>query len=167
LEIPDCVKTKNPLSLVFMFYILEQNTPVACTSGPEWQEWIEQAGDRRIVGQDDAGDFLVSTVFQGVDPVLPDSPTPLLFETLIYDRNGQVAGNRGLYPTWAMAEVGHRRAVLRLRNTERGRRPMSDQTRELPGERDDLGRFIKGSAARRGVRRPKARKRTGQPPSGF
>ena len=37
--------------------------------------------------------------------------------SLIYDRNGQVAGNRGLYPTWAMAEVGHRRAVLLLRNT--------------------------------------------------
>ena len=63
------------------------------------------------------GDFLVSTVFQGVDPVVPDSPTPLLFETLIYDRKGQVAGNQGLYPTWAMAEVGHRRAVLSLRNT--------------------------------------------------
>ena len=107
-----------------MFYILDQNTPVACNSGPEWQQWIEQAGDRRIVGQDDAGDFLVSTVFQGVDLVLPDSPTPLLFETLIYDRNGQVAGNRGLYPTWAMAEAGHRRAVLSLRNTSsaRGRR---------------------------------------------
>jgi hypothetical protein len=89
-EIPDCAKTSKRLSLVFMFYILEDNTPVACTSGPEWQEWIEQAGDRRIVAQDDAGDFLVSTVFQGVDPVVPHSPTPLLFETLIYDRNGQV-----------------------------------------------------------------------------
>ena len=100
-----------------MFYILEDNMPVACNSGPEWQEWIDQAGDRRIVAQDDMGDFLVSTVFQGVDPVVPDSPTPLLFETLIYDRNGQVAGNRGLYPTWAMAEAGHRRGVLSLRNT--------------------------------------------------
>jgi hypothetical protein len=74
-----------------MFYILDQNTPVACNSGPEWQEWIEQAGDRRIVAQDDAGDFLVSTVFQGVDPVVPHSPTPLLFETLIYDR---ISGHR-------------------------------------------------------------------------
>ena len=61
-----------------MFYILEDNMPVACNSGPEWQEWIDQAGDRRIVAQDDMGDFLVSTVFQGVDPVVPDSPTPLL-----------------------------------------------------------------------------------------
>jgi len=102
---------------VVMFYILEDKTPVACNNGPEWQEWIDQSGDRRIVAQDDTGDCLVSTVFQGVDLVVPDSPTPLLFETLIYDREGQVMGNSGFYPTWEMAEAGHRRAVLALSNT--------------------------------------------------
>jgi hypothetical protein len=111
--------SKNQKSIieVVMFYTLDEKTPVACNSGPEWQEWIDNAGDRRIVAQDDIGDFLVSTVFQGVDRVIPNSPTPLLFETMIYDGEGQVVGNRGLYPTWTLAEAGHRRAVLWVRNT--------------------------------------------------
>jgi hypothetical protein len=41
---------------------------------------------------------------------------PLLFETMVF-RGKEIVGNRGLYPTWAMAEAGHRRAVLWLRNT--------------------------------------------------
>jgi hypothetical protein len=104
---------------VFMLYTLDEKTPVACNNGPEWQEWIEKSGDRRIAAQDDIGDFLVSTVFQGVDPIVPDSPTPLLFETMIYDGDGSVVGNSGLYPTWEMAQAGHRRAVLWVRNTSR------------------------------------------------
>jgi len=100
-----------------MFYTLEEKTPVACNSGPEWQQWIDEAGDRRIVAQDDIGDFLVSTVFQGTDPKFPDSPTPLLYETLIYDGAGQVVEISGLYPTWELAEVGHRKTVLRVRNS--------------------------------------------------
>jgi hypothetical protein len=99
-----------------MFYTLVEKTPVACNSGPEWQQWIDDAGARRIVAQDDIGDFLVSTVFQGADMKTPDSPTPLLFETLIYDGEGQVVGNSGLYPTWELAEAGHRSTVLRVRN---------------------------------------------------
>jgi hypothetical protein len=104
-----------------MFYKLEEKTPVPCMTGPEWQDWIDSAGDSRIVAQDDIGDRLVSTVFQGVDPIAPDSPTPLLFETVIYDGEGQAVGNRGLYPTWVMAEAGHRRAVLWLRNGARAK----------------------------------------------
>ena len=99
-----------------MFYTLVEKTPVACHSGPEWQQWIEEAGPRRIVAQDDIGDFLVSTVFQGVDPITPNSPAPRIFETLIYDAKGQLVGDHGLYPTWEQAEAGHRRTVLRVRN---------------------------------------------------
>jgi hypothetical protein len=102
-----------------VFYILEENTPVYCNNGHEWAEWFEKAGDRRIVARDEIGGLLVSTVFLGVDPTASiDSPTPLLFETVII-RQGEVVANRGLYPTWTMAEVGHRRAVLRVRNSSR------------------------------------------------
>ena len=102
-----------------MFYTLEDTTLVYCKNGHEWAEWFEKAGDRRIVARDEIGGVLVSTVFLGVDPTASiDSPTPLLFETVI-KRHGKVVANRGLYPTWTMAEVGHRRAVLRVRNSSR------------------------------------------------
>jgi hypothetical protein len=104
-----------------MFYKLEEKTPVPCNSASEWKQWIYEARDCRIIAQDDTGDFIVTTVFQGVDHIAPDSPSPLLFETLIYDyRNGLVEGNHGLYPTWEEAAAGHRRAVLRVRNSSRG-----------------------------------------------
>ena len=100
-----------------MFYKLEENIPVKCNNGHEWAEWFENAGERRVVAQDEIGDFLVSTVFIGVDPTASIDPAlPLLFETLIFE-NGKSVGNKGLYPTWMMAEVGHKRAVLWVRNS--------------------------------------------------
>jgi hypothetical protein len=101
-----------------MFYKLEENIPVRCNNAHEWAEWFANAGERRIVAQDEIGDFLVSTIFLGVDPTASiDAAMPLLFETLIFE-NGKAVGNKGLYPTWKMAEVGHRRAVLRVRNSD-------------------------------------------------
>jgi hypothetical protein len=100
-----------------MYYKLHEHTPVACNTVLEWAEWFENAGDSRVVAQDEIGDLLVATVFLGVDRMgIRHSPMPLLFETTIF-RGDDIVGNRGLYPTWAMAEAGHRREVLWLRNT--------------------------------------------------
>lgn len=74
-----------------MFYKLEEHTPAECNSGQEWAEWFEKAGDRRIVAGDEIGDFLVSTVFVGIDPAASIDPAmPLLFETMIFQNDKTV-----------------------------------------------------------------------------
>jgi hypothetical protein len=99
-----------------VFYKLEEHKPVEVKDGLEFAEWYEKAGDRRIVARDEIGDFLVSTVFLGIDISPADFATPVLFETMVF-KNEKDAGMTMRYATWEEAEVGHRRAVLRVRNS--------------------------------------------------
>jgi hypothetical protein len=99
-----------------MLYKLEENTLIECKTGQEWMDWIDAAGDARIVAQEDVGRLLVSTVFQGDDPTA--STPPRLFETMVFDEDGVVLYDfTARHETWRLAEVGHRRMVLRVRNS--------------------------------------------------
>jgi hypothetical protein len=72
-----------------------------------WARWLETNRHDRIVGQDHAGAFLVSTVFIGLDyQSWQRKPhAPLLFETLVFTGLTPVQGER--YSTWPGALEGH------------------------------------------------------------
>jgi hypothetical protein len=102
-----------------MFYKLNEHRPVQCDNVLEWAQWLETAGDCCVVAQDDIDDYFVSTTFLGLDPrpSLKRDP-PLLFETMIFEGADDSSGaTADRYPTGELAEAGHRRVVLRIRNS--------------------------------------------------
>ena len=74
----------------------------------KWGKWLQDAGDRRIVAQDNIGKTKVSTVFIGLNHRFGDGP-PLIFETMIF--GGEHDEYQERYSTWAQAEAGHHRAM--------------------------------------------------------
>ena len=73
----------------------------------------------RIVKQEDVGDYLVSTVWLGLNHNYADGP-PLIFETMVFGRED--AGKSGdecfceRYSTEAQAVAGHSRVVEGVRD---------------------------------------------------
>lgn len=74
-----------------------------------WAEWLEHAGDKRIVEKTMIGPVCVSTVFLGLDHRFCGDGPPILFETMIFGGPNDQAQWR--YSTWAEAEAGHWSAV--------------------------------------------------------
>lgn len=91
-----------------MFYRLEGKEPVRCSTGREWVDWFEQAGETLIVGQDEIEGLFVLTVFTGIDQ--GGSDPPQLFETLS-SIEGRSTGVAIRSATWQQAEREHRRIV--------------------------------------------------------
>jgi hypothetical protein len=103
-------------------------TPRSCKDSIRWAQWFETA--ERHVAEDilSGGEettqqlheehlpgIRVSTVFLGLDHNYFRGPRPVLFETMVF--GGPHDGSTWRYSTWDAAEVGHRRAVLLVRNT--------------------------------------------------
>ena len=88
-----------------MNYILDGQTPVACDDIVAWAKSFDVKN--RHVADTKNGDVRVSTVFLGIDHQYGDGP-PLLFETMIF--GGGHDGYQERYPTWEMAEAGHKEA---------------------------------------------------------
>jgi hypothetical protein len=99
-----------------MFYKMNGKEIIACANQQEWYDWLLTVGEERILAEDHIGDFLVLTVFDGWDPFDRHGAPQLMFETKVYDGKGDVLFDLGdRYATWALAEVGHHRSVLRIR----------------------------------------------------
>jgi len=101
-------------------YILRGHEPVLCNDLILWATWFEDAS--RIVQQDQIGDYLVSTVFLGIDHNfgLTGTHRPILFESMTFvreeaDKRG-VSGGCNRYCTWGEALAGHLEICERLRN---------------------------------------------------
>lgn len=100
-------------------YILDGHEPVAEPDLRRWGKWM-QAADRvvsetivgRVVGTTIVGGVLVSTVFLGIDYRFDDGP-PLLFETIVFDGEHDMAMER--YSTWEEAEAGHAAMVAKIK----------------------------------------------------
>jgi hypothetical protein len=80
-----------------------------------WATWLGSDASRRIVQQDDVGDYWVSTVFLGLDHNWCEQGPPLLFETIIFARKSADKDDiesmwMERYSTWELALSGHRRA---------------------------------------------------------
>lgn len=91
-------------------------------------EWAEFAGTKvapengriDVVGQEQVGDFEVSTVWLGWAEGRDQSGRPLIFETMVLSNSDDEARVMGRYATEAEAEKGHQRVVARLRSGEVG-----------------------------------------------
>lgn len=94
-------------------WILEGTTPRQ-VDALEWARWFETA--KRHVADDRVGDYRVSTVFIGIDHRFEGEGPPLLFETMVFKKDGSQADLIDRYATWDEAIAGHARtfaAVIR------------------------------------------------------
>jgi hypothetical protein len=98
-------------------YILRGKIPVPCVDLMEWARWYENAHRDRIVIQELIGDYEVSTVFLGLDHSWADDTPPLLFETMVFHKNGGPVDDAPVdrAPTWELALETHARAVVWVR----------------------------------------------------
>jgi len=103
-------------------YILLPNRMIAEANFMDWAMWFEDAGDVRVVAQTETELHAISTVFIGLDyRWLGDGP-PLVFETMIFSKGGDVdiSDECGCwrYASWDDAEAGHRTALRRVLKAE-------------------------------------------------
>jgi hypothetical protein len=95
-----------------MMYILENKIPVPAQSNQHYSQWFNTPGNRRVA-ETIVGDYIVSTVFLGIDHRFSDKGKPQFFETRIF--GGVRHEEMYRYATWDEAEAGHRRIVELLR----------------------------------------------------
>lgn len=77
-------------------YLLdENNAPVICEDLIEWGLWLEKNRERRRVGDDDVGDYHISTIFLGLDHNYDNKGLPILFETMVFLSSLKVVNTRG------------------------------------------------------------------------
>jgi hypothetical protein len=77
----------------------------------EWARAFESSN--RIVAQEIVNDFLVSTVFLGLNHSFSPYAPPLWFETMIFDQKLSTGSERGIwrYSTYPEALEGHAKAL--------------------------------------------------------
>lgn len=69
----------------FLKYILDENgEPKAERNLERWAKWFEKDVKRRIVRRTPVEDYVVSTVFLGLDHNFSDSGPPVLWETMVF-----------------------------------------------------------------------------------
>jgi hypothetical protein len=68
----------------------------------------------RVVAQDNIGEFLVSTIFIGLDHSFRNQGPPLIFETMVLKDGESLSCDR--CSTWAEAEAQHAKAVAAVKN---------------------------------------------------
>lgn len=105
-----------------MHYIFDQETKTVRETHDtkEWAQYFEIANRR--VGYDEVNDYIISTVFLGLDHGFGQGE-PLLFETMIFDKKQPVKGMNGSYESVYMmrytnydeAFATHQHMVERLR----------------------------------------------------
>jgi hypothetical protein len=95
------------------WYILDGRKPVPVDRAIQWAQWLEGAGDHRIVAQSDIGDVHVSTVFIGLDHNF-GTGEPHIFETMVFGP-GDVSMEVWRGATWRDAEFAHMRACEGVR----------------------------------------------------
>lgn len=99
-----------------MFYILGENHEIIEAGVVEGAMFFEDI-DKRRVALTQVGDNEVSTVFLGVDHNFSGQGPPVLFETMVFDKDGKDIDCRR-YCTWDEAEKGHWEIVEALKAPE-------------------------------------------------
>ena len=105
-----------------MFYILDKARNIRKTDNPlRWAKWLEKAD--RVVKHETIKKkrkvYTISTVFLGIARQAQKGP-PLLFETMVFDKEGETLPIQERYSTWQEAEKGHERIRERILNTKKG-----------------------------------------------
>src|SRR3954469_15109042 len=84
-------------------YILEGRKPVVVRSLLRWAQAYEKSEDR-IVASTEVGNYTVSTIFLGLDFNFTSEGPPILFETVVFDEDGNCVSQLR-YDTWEHAEI--------------------------------------------------------------
>jgi hypothetical protein len=97
------------------YYILNADgDPVAVDDVLTWAQWFEENRARRQIARDVLPDGTrVSTVFLGLDHGYGLTSLPILFETMVFDAQGQIRACRR-YATRADALDGHQDLVMHM-----------------------------------------------------
>lgn len=93
------------------YYFLEGKNIIPCDSVEEWAAKFQNKTKR--VAETQIGIFRVSTVFLGVDHSFQDDADPILFETMVFSKNGGDYQER--CSTYEEAEAMHERICNEVR----------------------------------------------------
>ena len=99
------------------YYLLDDNKKPYKFTLREWGEWFQDSrgDDRRRVAEDEIDGKRISTVFLGMDHNLYGEGRPLIFETMVFDENGdEMYTNR--YSLWEESLNGHEKAKEWVKN---------------------------------------------------
>ena len=92
-------------------WILNADHTVSPAELLEWAAWFEAASKNgtRIVKQEQAGPYFISTVFLGTNHRLLGAGPPLLFETMVFQAEGarELEVDLMRCSTWEQAEQQH------------------------------------------------------------
>jgi len=115
---------------LLVYYILDENhQPVATTDVLTWGRFYEDMSQRRV-GETLTEFHWVSTIFLGIDHNFSFKGPPILFETMIFERqehitkifgkerfvHEELGGER--YCTWDEAKAGHAKLVMEVIRNE-------------------------------------------------
>jgi len=96
-------------------YILDDGHNIVPATLMEWAHWYEK--NDRHVASTYVGPYWISTVFLGLDHRFGSGGPPILFETMVFKRNGET-GEMNRYATWDEAKAGHEHMVAKYKFME-------------------------------------------------
>ena len=96
-------------------YILNADgQPVPCRSLMEWGRWMSNKGaNGGILEQTAVGEHWISTVFLGLDHSFGSEGPPVLWETMVFDKDRRNGGDERRYTSREAALQGHHDMVER------------------------------------------------------
>ncbi len=100
-------------------YILSEDkkTPLPANDLFSWSVWMENAENRRVA-YTEVGDYDVSTVFLGLDHNFGSGGSPILFETMVFNRKTDLE-MCVRSSTWEEAKKGHEQICAEMRKKEK------------------------------------------------
>lgn len=100
----------------------------------KWAQWLETAGQKRVVARTEVGKYYVSTVFLAMDYDLMGHGKPILYETMVFENEAkkeEIFGREMMahhdlsgdeffdrYSTREEAERGHERIVEEVKKKQ-------------------------------------------------
>lgn len=113
------------------FTLDDENRVVGPVTIEEWAAWMARRQHKRHVGDTETQLFRVSTVFLGLDMRFGGKGPPLLFETMVFEREGhpsklvpglevhaELEGYQRRYASWDDAAAGHDATLKRVLKLE-------------------------------------------------
>ncbi len=101
---------------IMQMYILENKIPIPVEDLILWGRWFENVENKRVAFTE-FDNLRVSTVFLGIGRQLGIGKTPLLFETMVFDRDNLIDKYCMRYATWYEAEAGHYAVVALIKSS--------------------------------------------------
>lgn len=102
------------------YYILKGKEVITCNDVMEWANFFRVG--KRIIKQTIVGEKIIGTIFTGLDLSIPFrkyESGPILFETMIFNKNGDIEDLKEQYSTYNEALKGHNKIVKELKNIDK------------------------------------------------